>query len=351
MARFISAPEEVCPEWLTSVLEPTDIVGKGHVKKVEIVLKRSLYVSEVARLRVEYSAEAAESAPKQLFLKLSKAGIESNKAEIDFYQSVAVEMPGAPLIHCYAAEYDSEFDRSFLLMEDCSDTHSQPESPSTPSFERSKLAVECLAKCHAFWWDHPKLGLEVGKVFDSEWLQDFVTRLERSVTNFVAKNDDLLSLEQKDVYRRLILSSESIWGRLTNAKGLTVTHGDMHWWNFLYPHDALKDEILIFDWQLWHIDLGARDMAFLIALGGFADRRPEMEMPLLHTYHESLITHGVVDYSWDQFWTDYRLSAIRNLNIPVIFWSQGRDEQTWRNFLERAFESYDSLGCDEFLRG
>lgn len=349
MVRFISAPEEVSSEWLTSVLQPHGVLGKGQVKDVSIVLKRSLLVSEVARLRVQYSADTPDSTQKQFFLKLSKPGIESNRAEVDFYQTVAIEMPGAPLIHCYAADYDAEFDRSYILLEDCSDTHFQPESPITPSFERSKLAVECMAKCHSFWWDHPKLGHGVGKVFDSEWLRDFVTRLERSVSNFVESLGDGLSLKQKDVYRRLISSSESIWGRLTDAKGLTVTHGDMHWWNFLYPLDELTDEMRIFDWQLWHIDLGARDLAFLIALGGFAERRPELEMPLLHIYHESLLANGVVDYSRDQFWTDYRLSAIRNLNIPVIFWSQGRDEQTWRNFLDRAFESYFSLDCDELL--
>jgi hypothetical protein len=350
--HFISTCEEVTPDWLTAVLQADGRLPEGRVVDVSIVKTRCLTYSEVARLRARFSAETPVSTPAGFFLKLSKPGsdMDTGQSEVEFYQKVAPATPDGPLIHCFASGYDAERERSYILMEDCSDTHSQPESPSPPSFEQSMLAVESLAKCHAQWWDHPDLGRGIGNVFDSQWLNRFIADLDRSVSNFVENLGNRLSDDQKVVYRRLLMSSEKIWGRLTVPEGLTVTQGDMHWWNCLYPQDPSRDTVRIFDWQLWHLDLGARDLAFLVALGGYADRRPEIEMPLIRAYYECLIATGVLDYSWDQLWTDYRLSAIRNLNIPVIFRTQGKHEETWTKALDRAFESYYSLECDELLQ-
>jgi hypothetical protein len=160
---------------------------------------------------------------------------------------------------------------------------------------------------------------------------------------------DDLSSERGQVYRNLLSSSSKIWGRLTDPSGLTVTHGDAHWWNFLYPRNPAREKTRIFDWQLWHLDLGARDLAFLVALGGFAERRPALDARLAELYHAVLIKNGVRNYAWRTFFDDYRYSAIRNLNIPVIFWSQGKHHTTWSSALERAFQAYDELGCEELL--
>jgi len=37
------------------------------------------------------------------------------------------------------------------------------------------------------------------------------------------------------------------------------------------------------------------------------------------------------------------------LNMPVIFWSQGEHDTTWKNAMHRAFQSFDELGCIELL--
>jgi hypothetical protein len=46
-----------------------------------------------------------------------------------------------------------------------------------------------------------------------------------------------------------------------------------------------------------------------------------------------------------------RWSAIRNLNIPVIFWSQGKHESTVRDALRRAYDSYERLDCGSLISG
>jgi hypothetical protein len=256
---------------------------------------------------------------------------------------VATETDCPPLVRCYDAAHSKETGHSHILLDDLFETHSQPEQNTPPSEQLSRLAVEALAKVHAYWWNSPKLGNGVGTLFDDKTLSEFVKNLNSSVEGFIEFAGDHLTLEQKNAYRRMLASAEKIWGRLQNPFGLTVTHGDMHWWNFLYPKDPESGAVHVFDWHLWHIDLGARDLAFLLALGGFAEPRPEIEEGLLRTYHETLISNGIAGYSWEMLREDYRWSAIRNLNIPIIFWSQGKHESTWQTALTRSFQSFARL--------
>ena len=351
----ITEPEQASSEWLTSVLRKNDVLEFGAVSEVRIGLTKTLPVSRVARLQVAYSPDASPAAPAQLFLKLSnpdainRIKLLTNNSEVEFYDRVAGEMNSPPLIRCYDTAFSAETGESHILLADLSETHFQPEQTQSPSPFYSELAVTALAQFHAHWWNHPKLGTEVGKIFDQGWLDSFVKELELSVTEFVEFLGDKLSPERRLAYEQMLTSSRKIWGRITEREGLTVTHGDTHWWNFLYPNDPDAEQTRIFDWQLWHIDLGPRDLAFLIALGGFAERRPELDMHFARLYHETLIENGVGNYAWPEFWDDYRWSAIRNLNIPVIFRSQGKHSTTWNDALERAFQAFDMMECGELL--
>jgi Ser/Thr protein kinase RdoA (MazF antagonist) len=291
--------------------------------------------------------------PGTVFLKLGKPvkdePTEITRPEVEFYQRLAPAIGCPPLIKCYDAAFDEATGRSHVLMEDLTGTHTQPEQHRAPSEEMSRRAVEALARVHST----SDLGSGIAeldcdwllrKVFDLAWLSSFVKDLERNVSEFLKVAD--LSGKQKEMYRKMVDGAPKLWGRLLDKNGLTVTHGDLHWWNFLYPKDANSCDVRLFDWQLWHIDLGARDLAFLLALGGFAEPRPEIEIDLLGAYHEAL---GVPAYSWEMLIEDYRCSAIRNLNMPVIFWSQGKHESTWRTALRRALDSYERLECARLL--
>lgn len=354
MSDPIVEPSQVTPPWLTDVLCRNFDRWTGRVLKVRVASAKTLPYSRIARLEIEYSDEPHEGLPQRIFLKLSPFAGNSDKpegsgSEVSFYRSVADERSGPPLVRCFDSQFSAETGRSHLLLEDISVSHFQTAQGKHPSPLYSELAVKCLARFHAYWWEHPQIGRGVGKVFDQAWLESFLGELESSVTKFVDLHGDSLTTDRRRTYEQMLRSSRTIWGRLTDSTGLTVTHGDMHWWNFLHPKDPDTGQTRIFDWQLWHIDLGPRDLAFLIALGGFAERRPEMEMHLLRTYHETIVRHGALNYAWSRFWDDYRWSAIRNLNIPVIFWYQGKHADTWRDALDRAFQSYNELDCEELL--
>lgn len=355
METVVTAPEQVTSGWLTRVLRKGGFLKRGRVINVQNKLTKTLAVSVVSRLEVGYSSDVPAHAPSKLFLKISRPALsktvfpELNSKEVEFYHVIAPDMNDPPFIHCYDAAYSVEQDKSHLLLDDLSETHFQPESPLPPSNLHCELAMDCMAQLHAYWWEHPRLGKGIGKLFDESELNAFVCEVEKNVISFIDFLGDKLSVERRKIYHRLLSSKYKIWGRLTSATGLTVTHGDAHWWNLLYPLDMDKHRVRLFDWQLWHVDVGARDLAFMIALGGYSERRAAMEQHLMRRYYDSLIEYGVSNYTWDDCWNDYRWSALRNLNVPVVQWSQGRSTELWSGNLERAMLAYEDLGCSELL--
>ncbi len=306
------------------------------------------------RITYEDSADDAHL-PQSLFFKLcgpGSTGEGTNKEfedigrqEVEFYREVAPRMPCPPLVRCFDAAYSEETRRSHILLEDLSETHSQPPEGIAPSEEMSRLAVAALGRAHAHWWGRSTSSIPPLVKARSEFdLRKFTENLNESVHEFLVAAR--LSEVQKDAYRQMLGAADRIWGRMTRPDHLTITHGDMHWWNFLYPNDPRADSVRVFDWHLWHADLGARDLAFLLALGGFAAPRPSLEEDLLRVYHKAL---GIADYSWEMLVEDYRWSAIRNLNIPVIFWKQGKHYSTWQDALRRGYDAYERLNCGELL--
>jgi hypothetical protein len=342
--EVITAPEQVTPSWLTGVLRKNKILTRGKVISVNNKLTKKLSLSVVFRLQISYSTDATPGAPAQLFLKLS-----SDSKEVEFYNLVASQMDDPPFVRCYDAAYSSESGHYHLLLDDLSDTHFQTEPPFLPSPVECEKGVECLAKLHAFWWDDPRLGKEIGKLFDASELDAFLNDVENNVGRFIDSVGPRLSSKQIAIYERILRAKHRIWGHLTNPKGLTVTHGDAHWWNVLFPRNPDQHRAYLFDWQLWHVDLGPRDLAFMVGLGGYSQRNSALEQRLTHRYYEALIANGLEEYSWDDFWLDYRWSAMRNLNIVVIQWSQGKSEDVWGDSLEKATQAYEELGCPKLL--
>ena len=143
-------------------------------------------------------------------------------------------------------------------------------------------------------------------------------------------------------------SSLRPWLRLLDHRALTVIHGDAHTWNFIFPR-AGQGETYLIDWQLWHLDIGARDLAFMIGLHWDRSARQKLELPLLRFYHEHLISAGIDNYSFDDLLLDYRRCLVRNLTFPILFWSRGQPREAWRNRLNHALAAYRDHDCAEVL--
>jgi hypothetical protein len=362
----IAGPREVTPEWLSGVLARAPCLDRAQVLSVRRV-KRTLEVepwfADISFLRVCYLGDIPESAPRRLVLKVSKPGLSRadlayGEREVNFYATIASRMDDLPLARCYDALYDPETGRSHILLDDLSETRFQPRPPLPPCGEHCGLIVDSLAHIHAFGreldWNEMGPSVQPGADVSMEQLLRYPHTMAETagmLPGFVDLLDDRLSAARRSLYERVLASwpFPNLQERLAARRGLTLVHGDAHAWNFLLPHDSTQGKAYIIDWHEWGFGLGTDDLAELMTLWWYPERRARFEELLLRRYHGRLLERGITGYDWQQCWEDYRLSVVKSFLSPVWMYAEGRAPAVWWPILERVVLAFQDLGCAELL--
>jgi hypothetical protein len=355
MEIVIERIEQVTPHWLSSVLRRQGVLTRGEVTRVTTGEAQATFASSVWRLEVETSHDATPGAPHWLFLKLSNPSLApgafdpaQQQREIIFYREVAPAMQAAFTIPCYSAVYAPESGAAHLLLKDVSATHAACLTPLQANVEG---AVDAIARLHAFWWDHPRLGRDIGSFTTPEERRKDWDDTRRSTTAFTAALGDGLPAAWRATYERVLPALPVLFNRHVSRRNLTLVHGDAHLGNFLFPKDVPGGSALMLDWQFWHPTVGGTDLAFMLATDWEVETRRALEGGLLRRYHDGLLELGVKEYNWDACWDDYRLSVILvSIFIPVWRWAVFK----WApdlSALEKSMTAFDDLGCSELLAG
>lgn len=305
-------------------------------------------------LEVSYSIDAA--LPSKLLLKVpfpdNQAALKMGRDEVTVYRALTKAMDDPPVVRCFDSVYDAASHRSHLLLEDLSDTHFQPELPVPPSARHCELCMETLAQFHAFWWKHPALGTEVGQLLDEAALRKIAEQMSEAFSDFTGFMGDRLSLERLRACEDALAFLPTFWERrLTSVERNTLIHGDAHLWNFLHPKDTANGRAYLIDLATTNrVRPPTNDLAYMMALQWFPERRAIMETPFLKHYHEALLSYGIKDYSWEDCLLDYRYSVMSHLFTPVFQWhSQQIPAMVWWNNFERISEAYKDLNCHELV--
>ena len=352
--EVISTAEQITPEWLTATLREAGTLPQGEVIRVVPEAPKKTFASRTWRLRVAYSGDAPAKAPAMLFLKSSSPELAPGEhkpgqmdKEIVFYRVVAAAMEDPLSVPCYDTGYDGDTWASHLLLLDLSDTH---ETDLDPLHGRNcEQAVESLGRLHAFWWDHPRLGRDIGSFPTDEARQQDWADADKTTGEFLTAMGDQLRSEWRLVYERVARSLPYLGRRHMQGRNLTLVHGDAHLGNFLFPREAAEDPAYMIDWEFWHPTIGGTDLAFMIATEWEPSVRRRLERSLLRRYHDTLLRHGVQGYDWDSCWDDYRLSVIIvSLFIPMWRWSLFKWEADIST-VEKSMVAFEELGCAELL--
>ena len=321
--QVITQLEQVTPDWLTEVLKQQDYLKQGKVIRLQEVNRYDMYGLSIS-LMVTYLNTVSKTLPSHFFLKMTKPETAPlNNREVIFYTQIAPLMPQSPAVDCYHAAYDPENGVYHLLLEDVSETHYTIPLALPPTRIQAEMMVDTLAKYHAFWWDHQALGKEIGSMSTEKSLRQWIQKAEKKFGWFVEFMGDRLSQARRRMYECAFESHlDLLLSRLQMGRNLTLVPGDVHVANFLFPHQTQTNRAYLIDWHTFDFEpqcwLGAADVAYMICHYWFAERRQVFEKEILKRYHQHLQENGVTDYTWDEFWYDYRLSAIISLYVPVL---------------------------------
>ena len=344
--------EDLAPDRLTATLRAGGGLAAGRVVEVSVESSRTTILSTVQRLRLRYDGGAG---PATVIRKVPRHDVAPDLAgslrkEIDFYAQVdPAGRPGIPP-RCYGIGGQEPGPRS-LLLEDLTDSHvSVGEWPVPPTTEQCERIMDVYATWHAHWWNDPRLGATIGKWLDTSGALDrFQAEFPKRLAAVADRLGDRLAAERRSLLERLVERCPRLLGRYHTHRDLTILHGDAHVWNALHPREGTPGTIRLIDWDAWRIDTASDDLAYMMALHWYPERRRRLERRLLQRYHATLLAAGVRDYTFDALVEDYRRSVLWQVTTPIWQASWRLNAAVWWSHLERAFLAIDDLDCRALL--
>ncbi len=347
-------PPAANADHLTTVLRGCGVLGEARVGNVAVPNSFPKLRSLSRRLRLDYEGPASD-APASVILKmghLDSAGRPSyaNRHEIAFYRDLAPALPGRLVPRCFEAVEATDTSPWYLLLEDLTDSHFiATEWPLPPTFGQCESMVRALAAIHAAWWDHPRLGVSIGRWRNPEDWSPLLQGLADQFARFTDSHGEMMSPERRGLYQRLLDRAPNLLARYHSRRNLTIIHGDAHAWNFFLPRPGEDENVRLLDWESWSLDTATDDLAYMMAMLWYPDRRRRTERPLLDIYHAALLTHGVGHYDRQSLDDDYRLSTLWLITRPIGQAANNIPPRVWWDNLERIFLAVDDLGCRELL--
>lgn len=352
---IITSPDQLTAEWLTTVLNKSGALTSGEVSDFDLDRDRGNW-SANGRLTVQYTADSTGARPEKLFLKIVNADLDNEffgRSEVNYYTRDYVDVKEAPLLRCYDAEYSEAMLRYHLLLDDLSDSHIEAAS-KMPTLEYGLALAEGLAAMHARWWGEEGLAEAEAPIHTAEHIRRFVDLAEPGATHIINGFAHDLEPLWPNFIRELYANHPQVMiDRCQDTNGFSLIHGDVGQSNILVPRESDRPIYIIdrqpFNWSLttW---LGVYDLAYAMVLDWYVETRRRLELPVLRHYYQRLLAHGVVDYSWQQLWYDYRLAVAMCVYVATEYCRGGINSRMiwlWLPMLQRTLTACDDLNCRE----
>ena len=294
-------------------------------------------------LRIRNSdIRATRALPDTIVLKVSHSGHPLSDREVTFYGRLLPELKtkygnaDLSICDCYDAYYDTEADRSHVLLAGLPDTFKQSVEAIPPSRRHLSQLAASLAKIHACFWNDERLGSTLGVSYTESQLDKMLAQQMEGYQRFLADGMIRLDAAKQAAFVALVGKIPADFrDRLISGGSRTVIHSGLEPANLLYAHRDCR----ILDWKHWRVGTAVEDLANMIAFHWQPAKRRFEEPRFLQQYWHELRRCGVRDYTFEAFTRDYRIAVGMRLGEMIGSWRIGE----WRDGNWR--------GWDAILRG
>lgn len=315
-------PDALSPEWLTAALQSG---GAGNVRVAsfdyEPIAAGVGFLGKLGRLRLRY-AEGPEGLPRTLVVKQPTPDAQSRQLakmfrfyerEVSFYRELG---PAAgiriPTMHFGAA--DPQSGDFVMLMEDLAPARVGDQLAGC-SAQDARSAVGAIAKCHALWWESPRLKSFAWLPATNDPINHFAQFAYQgcweAFVKFVGeKMTPALRRAGEALAPNVIRMLDGFVERPT-----TLLHGDYRADNLFFGGAG---QLAAVDWQVSARGAGAFDLAYFLSGNLGTEVRRSTEMDLLRHYVEILRENGVQGYGFESCLEDYRFGVLFCLVYSVI---------------------------------
>lgn len=283
--------------------------------------------------------------------KVAAQGLDFYANEINFYKYLAESSPIRAPGFLYG-ELDPESYDFLLILEDLGDAGTGDQLLGCTRDE-IELVFKKAAELHAQYWEktdeiswlHPH---NVKKISEFKREVIFVPGVESTIEKF----PELFTDGMDDVVRKTAAQFVELFDAAMQGP-LTLVHGDYRVDNLFFIRQP-ELEIVAVDWQNCGVAKGPTDVGYFISQGCDPELRKEVEMSALRIYHETLVAHGVTDFSFDECFRDYRMSLLISLITPIAVCGtldsgNIRGSELGKVMLSRNLAAIKDLDCAELL--
>lgn len=331
--NFPHQPEQLTTEWLTGTLRQAGVLNGARVTAFEVqsLSETAGIIGQNTILRLDYD-KGGDTAPNSIFAKFTLPSEERRThwrnmyiKEVQFYKEF-VHQVDVPTPQAYFSEFDEVTGYALLLLEDCS-YGELGDWVKGCSIERMRLCVTEIAKFHATWWEHPALPqYDWARMQDSE-----STKIQERYTQIANTLDDVPEIPREPELLQTIKDHAtyfSSWMKYRQQSPFTLLHSDYHVNNLIFMED---NKLMIVDWQSMSVGRGVSDVAYFLGYSAPIEDRRTHETELVKLYHDTLRENGVVGYSYDQCWDDYRMAILDGFWKSVLTIANRRQTEAQLN--------------------
>ena len=312
-------PQDVEPNWLTTVLRETGLLTHGQVTAVLSTPVGTGQMADTVRFALTYEPDGA--GPPTIVGKFASQDEQSHatgklmrayEVEVRFYAELAHRVTCRHPDLLFAA-LDPDEAWFTLLLEDLSEA-TQGDEVAGCAVDVASAALDQLAGLHAPCWEAPDLALNPWLNRASPESDAFTLAVVSGVfPGFLERYGDRIDPDHVHLLESFI---PRLGAWMARARGpRTLVHADFRLDNLLFtPNDAAP---VVVDYQTIYWGSGAYDLAYFV--GGCLEpeiRRPASES-LMAGYHEALMTGGVRNYSLSELAADYRRESFGGLVMAI----------------------------------